>query len=250
MSLEKSKSLDPNFTPLSLERPKFHLEVPGLHLYLWRQVGFEIQTLRDLKIIMEWHKQSMIHSITARLWGCTLSFHVIFPTAFKQLLNSLTKEMFSLLSGLPSDLVLLPSGFVLNSEQLCSPSMHLGYWNLREDTVSHTVQLANPKMTSSLDARALYHFSWRWALYLTLHLQVKRQKHEMKSAWQTAQALQQQLHVQVGFMGLWQWKCHSRIWHHCLLTAGGRTFDGLVGMIVAINPPDRNGFYPGLICHF
>lgn len=138
MSLEKSKSLDPNFTPLSLERPKFHLEVPGLHLYLWRQVGFEIQTLRDLKIIMEWHKQSMIHSITARLWGCTLSFHVIFPTAFKQLLNSLTKEMFSLLSGLPSDLVLLPSGFVLNSEQLCSPSMHLGYWNLREDTVSHT----------------------------------------------------------------------------------------------------------------
>ena len=153
----------------------------------------------------------MWYDIATGLWDCTLSLNtLLLPWAPW---TTLLRKHFACSSGSTSDQVLPPSELVTNFEQMFSPSVHLGYWDFgKQHGISeHTDD--NCKVMSTLDVKALHFLSEHWALHLILHAQVKRQKHEIKKFWQSAQALPW---LQIPVMGLRQGKCHSGAWHHCL----------------------------------
>ena len=186
----------------------------------------------------------MLQSIVTRLWGCSLPSHDYFCRGPRT--TSLRRHFHS-----PVALHLIRFHHQETSCQTLNKYFHLQYiWDIRIlgktwcltphgltilkclfETLGLSIILLNVEHFIS-------HFmcKWRGKSVKWVFGKLPKPYSSCMSRWD--------------FMGLWQGKCHSSVWHHCLLMAGGGTFDGLVGTIATINPAHRNGFYTGLISHF
>lgn len=191
------------------------------------------------------HRQGMSQSTAAELWGCWLTSHYYFYRG--PWTTSLRRHFHS-----PMTLHLVR---FYHQEILCqtlNKYFLLQYvWDIR--ILGKTWRLAPHGLAilkwCLLETLALYIILLNVEHFIS-HFMCRRRGKSVKWDFGKPPKPRSSWMSRWDFMGPWQGKCHSNVWHHCLLMAGGGAFDGLVGMIATINPVSRNGFYTGLISHF